>query len=293
MNIELEIVSGVAVVPTAAQLRQWSREQRRQGRRVALVPTMGALHCGHISLVQLAQQHADAVAVSIFVNPLQFGPNEDLAKYPRQFESDCAQCAAADVAVVFAPTVAEMYPAGFQTRVELPQLAARWDGASRPGHFAGVATVVLKLLNAAEADVAVFGEKDWQQLQIIRQLVADVGHSTEIIAAPIARDPDGLALSSRNAYLSADERQRALAIHRGLTDLQRAAAAGRTDTAQLMDEFRATVERAGGRVDYAAIVDPATLEPLATLDRPARAIAAAWFGTPKLLDNCQVSPPAG
>ncbi len=251
---------------------------------------MGALHHGHMSLVHLAAQQVDGIALSIFVNPKQFGPNEDLAKYPRQFEADCALCAQAGVAAVFAPTVGEMYPHGFQTRVEVERLQTRWDGQSRPGHFAGVATVVLKLLNLAMADVAVFGEKDWQQLAVLRQLARDVCHPTRIVGAPIARDADGLAQSSRNVYLSTDDRQRALAIHRGLREVAALADAGESRTAPLLAVLRRRIEGAGGRIDYAAIVEVATLEPVEVLDRPARALVAAWFGVPKLLDNWPLGP---
>lgn len=286
----MEVVQGVTVVRTCAAFAQWCANWRSSGRSLGLVPTMGALHQGHMSLVHLAARHADGVALSIFVNPKQFGPNEDLAKYPRQFEADCALCANAAVAVVFAPSVDEMYPPGFQTRVEVERLQTRWDGQSRPGHFAGVATVVLKLLNLAMAEVAVFGEKDWQQLAVLRQLARDVCHPTRVVGAPIARDPDGLAQSSRNVYLSADDRQCALAIHRALREVAALADAGEFSSEPLLAVLRRRIEDAGGRIDYAAIVDAATLEPVGALDRPARALVAAWFGAPKLLDNWPLGP---
>lgn len=282
----MEIVQGVAVARTCAEFAAWCRDWRATGRTLGLVPTMGALHPGHLTLVQLAGQQSDAVAVSIFVNPKQFGPNEDFARYPRAFEADCALCASAGVAVVFAPTADDMYPPQFQTRIEVERLQTRWDGQSRPGHFAGVATVVTKLLNLALADLAVFGEKDWQQLAVLRQLARDLAHPTRIVGAPIAREPDGLARSSRNVYLSATDRQQALAISQGLRAIARRAEAGETDAVALVAQLRGQIEAAGGRIDYVAIVDAATLEPLAQLDRPARALVAAWFGAPKLLDNC-------
>ncbi|MBM4345978.1 MAG: pantoate--beta-alanine ligase [Deltaproteobacteria bacterium] len=286
----MQTVQGVAVARTCAEFSAWCRSFRAGGRTLGLVPTMGALHQGHATLMRMAAQHADGVAVSIFVNPKQFGPAEDFGRYPRQFEGDCALCAAAGVAVVFAPAVEELYPAGFQTRVEVEQLQARWEGQSRPGHFAGVATVGIKLLNLALADVAVFGEKDWQQLAIVARMARDLGHPTRILGAPIARDPDGLAQSSRNAYLSADERSRARAISAGLRAVARAAADGQRATAPLVAQLRAHIEAAGGRIDYATIVDAATLEHLDCLDRPARALVAAWFGAPKLLDNWALGP---
>ena len=280
------------LVRTAAEVRAFVGACHAQGKKVALVPTMGALHEGHLSLCEVGRQHAQAVVLTIFVNPLQFGPNEDLARYPRQLEVDCELCRARGVDLVFAPGVEEMYPAGFDTHVEPGAVASRWCGASRPGHFRGVATIVLKLLNMAMADVAVFGEKDYQQLQVLRQMAADLNHPTAVLGAPILREPDGLAMSSRNVYLSGDERLRALAISRALTQAQARVQAGARDAQALGLEIAADIAAAGGRVDYAAVVDAATLEPLAQLDRPARALVAAFFGRTRLLDNRTLFPVA-
>ena len=286
-------ISGVAIARTPDQLRQWLSAVRGQGKTVALVPTMGALHAGHAALMQRAGQQADAVVASIFVNPMQFGPNEDFSRYPRQLPADCALCGENGVQIIYAPDPATVYPAGFQTRVELTHLPTRWDGASRPGHFAGVATVVLKLLNVAQADIAIFGEKDWQQLQVITQMARDLDHITAIVGAPIVREADGLALSSRNVYLTADERRRAPAIQLALQELAALAAAGERDVLNLQAILSKRITDAGGRIDYAALVDPQSLVPLVQLDRPARALVAAWFGSPKLLDNCAIVPRAG
>ena len=218
----LETVAGVQVARTPAQVRAWTQQARAAGKRTALVPTMGALHAGHLTLVTAARQHAEAVIVSVFVNPMQFGPKEDFAAYPRPFEKDCALCAAAGVDLVYAPTAATMYPPGFQSHVAVEQLTQGLCGAARPTHFRGVTTVVLKLLNIAQADVAVFGEKDFQQLQTLKRMAQDLDHPTAVLGAPIAREPDGLAMSSRNVYLTAEERQAAPAIFRALTAAQAA-----------------------------------------------------------------------
>jgi pantoate--beta-alanine ligase len=279
-----EQIAGVVVLRDPQQFRQWCRDRRREGRTLGLVPTMGALHAGHLSLVDIAKQHAELAVVTIFVNPLQFGASEDLASYPRTLVSDCEQCAAAGVAAVFAPLPTAMYPQGFQTHVQVEQVSQLWCGASRPGHFRGVATVVAKLLNLAMADVAVFGEKDWQQLAVLRRMALDLDHPTQVLGAPIVRDADGLALSSRNVYLSADERRQALVLSQGLARLGQGAREGR-DLRVLEAEFAQAIELAGGRVDYAAAVDADTLEPLQALNRPGRALVAAWFGGTRLLDN--------
>lgn len=279
-----ERIAGVPVLRDPEAFRQWCQARRRAGQRLGLVPTMGALHAGHLSLAQLARQHADAVVVTIFVNPLQFGAHEDLDRYPRTLTSDCAQCAAAGVDAVFAPAAGLMYPPGFQSHVEVEQVSQRWCGASRPGHFRGVATVVLKLLNLAMADVAVFGEKDWQQLAVLRRMVRDLDHPTRVLGAPIVRDADGLALSSRNVYLSAEQRRAALVLSQGLARLCQGAARGE-GLRQLEAELAAAIAQAGGTLDYVAAVDAESLEPLTQLDRPGRALVAAWFGSTRLLDN--------
>jgi pantoate--beta-alanine ligase len=288
--MELETISGLPVARTAGQLRAWTRQQRGKGVSLGLVPTMGALHEGHASLVTLARTRVEAVILTIFVNPLQFGPREDFAAYPRQLQADCAKAAQAGATLVFAPDQTSMYPPGFQTHVEVEQLTQGLCGASRPGHFRGVTTVVCKLLNLAMADVAVFGEKDWQQLQAIRRMALDLDHPTEVVGAPIVREAGGLAMSSRNAYLSEDERTRAQAIHRALQRLQAQVQAGILETVPLLAEVEASIVAAGGRMDYAAITDPYGLEPLERVDRPARALVAAWFGPARLLDNLSILP---
>lgn len=284
-----EQIAGVTVLRDPQQFRQWCQAQRRAGHSLGLVPTMGALHAGHLSLVQIAKQHASLAVVTIFVNPLQFGAHEDLDLYPRTLQSDCAQCAAAGVAAVFAPSATAMYPQGFQTHVEVSEVSQRWCGASRPGHFRGVATVVTKLLNLAMADVAVFGEKDWQQLAVLRRMASDLDHPTRLLGGPIVRDADGLALSSRNVYLTAEQRRQALVLPHGIARLQRQAAQG-GDLQRLQAELAEQIAAAGGRVDYAAAVDAATLEPLQRLDRPGRLLVAAWFGQTRLLDNAALEP---
>lgn len=288
-------IAGQTVIHDPALLRQTVRAWRRDhpDGKVALVPTMGALHAGHLSLVREARRHADAVIVSVFVNPAQFAPHEDFAAYPRTLERDCDLTAAADVAWVFAPSPAQMYPQGFQTSVQVQALAGGLCGVSRPHFFGGVALVVLKLLNLAEADVAVFGEKDWQQLQVIRRMARDLDHPTVIVGAPLVRDHDGLALSSRNAYLDAPTRARALAIPRALGATAAAVAGGERDAAVLQASVIQALEAAGGRVDYVAIVDPTELSPLDRVDSSARLAVAAWFGTTRLIDNIALEPPPG
>lgn len=286
----IETLAGVAIVRTPTDLRAWTRSQRQAGHSVALVPTMGALHAGHLSLVELAQRHADVVLMSIFVNPLQFGPREDFSAYPRQLLDDCTLASQAGVHAVFTPDRTSMYPPGFQTHVEVEQLTQGLCGASRPGHFRGVTTVVCKLLNLAMADVAVFGDKDWQQLQAIKRMALDLNHPTAILGAPIVREPGGLAMSSRNVYLSADERARAQAIHRALDEMQTQVSAGQHEVATLLEHARDTITAAGGRIDYAAVCDAEALTPLLQVDRPARALVAAFFGATRLLDNCALVP---
>jgi pantoate--beta-alanine ligase len=214
------------IVGTVADLRAWSRAERAKGNSIGLVPTMGALHAGHGSLMRAAAAACDRVAVSLFVNPTQFGPNEDFAKYPRSFEADCAMAEREGAHVIFAPSVEEMYPAGASTFVEVGGLSDRLDGASRPGHFRGVATVVAKLFIAAEADRAFFGQKDAAQVAVLKRMVADLKMATEIVVCPIIREPDGLALSSRNVYLSVAERAQALVLSRAVRRVEELFAAG-------------------------------------------------------------------
>ena len=278
------------IIRQLSALRERTRLIREGGKTIALVPTMGALHKGHMALVELAKRQADHVIVSLFVNPRQFGPNEDLAKYPRSEEADAARLAEAGVTVLWMPPVSEIYPEGFATSVLVAGLGDVLCGAARPGHFEGVATIVAKLFNQIRPDVAIFGEKDWQQLVIIRRMVRDLDMEVELVGMPILRDADGLALSSRNAYLSEAERRAALTLPQAL---QQAAAEveGGADIAGALAAARERLLSAGfGSVDYVALVDAGSLEPLEALDREARLLGAARIGTTRLIDNFAVTP---
>jgi len=278
------------VVRRVADLRAAVAGWRRAGGRIGLVPTMGALHDGHLALVRRARAETARVVGTLFVNPTQFAPHEDLAAYPRDEARDLALFAEAGADLVFAPPVEAMYPPGFATTVSVAGLADHLCGPHRPGHFAGVATVVAKLLNQAEADAAYFGEKDWQQLQVIRRMAADLDIPTEIVGVPTVRDVDGLALSSRNVYMTPAERERALALPRELAALAGRVADGRPvapETAALRERLYA----AGfDKVDYVEVADAATLQPLDSVTDPqaARVFAAAWIGRTRLIDNMPV-----
>jgi pantoate--beta-alanine ligase len=252
---------------------------------VALVPTMGALHAGHMALMSQAKRRADNVVASIFVNPKQFAPNEDLSRYPRQEVQDIAMLAEAGCDVVWLPSVADIYPDAFSTKVSVSGVSDRWEGEARPGHFDGVATVVAKLLLWARAHVALFGEKDFQQLAVIRRMVADLGIPVEIIGVPTVRDADGLALSSRNVYLSAAERRQATALPRMLDEARRAILAGQPATSALEETKQKLITCGFRQIDYFALVDSATLEPLNEPRDGARLIAAATIGSSRLIDN--------
>ena len=278
----------LAIVRTPAELSAAVAAWQRAGHRVAFVPTMGALHAGHLALVTEGLRHADKVVASIFVNPKQFGPSEDLDRYPRDEAGDAAKLAAAGCELLYAPGVATMYPPGFALFVRVERLPDRLCGAVRPGHFDGVATVVAKLLCAARADVAVFGEKDWQQLAIVRRMAEDMDMPTRIVGAGIVRDPDGLALSSRNLYLTADERARAAALPQALTIARDALRAGAPVPPTLKAAARRIKAAGFARVDYVELVDADRLTPLDAVAPPARLLAAAVMGTTRLIDNLAV-----
>lgn len=279
------------VLRSVAELRCWSRAHRStRGASIGLVPTMGALHAGHASLIRAARSSCSAVAVSLFVNPTQFGPHEDYTRYPRSFDADCALAESEGAEVLFAPAVEELYPEGAATFVEVAGLSERLDGASRPGHFRGVATVVAKLLIAAEPDRAFFGQKDAAQVAVLRRMVKDLRLATEVVVCPIVRDSDGLALSSRNAYLSDAEREQALALSRAVCKVEALVAQGerRADTliATAREIFPADIAI---RVDYIAVVNWATLEPVSIAAPGTLFAVAAYVGSTRLIDNTILS----
>jgi len=272
------------------ETRRFVAEQHRGGRRVALVPTMGNLHEGHLALVRLARERADTVVASIFVNPLQFGRGEDFGRYPRTLQRDLELLEGEGAAAVFAPGVDDMYPDGQeqQTIVEVPRLSSVLEGAFRPGHFAGVATVVTKLFGIVTPDIAVFGEKDFQQLAVIRQLVRDLGLGVEIVAGPTVREPDGLALSSRNQYLSPAQRQQAPALYRTLAAARRRLAAGDRSYAAIEEEGKAALAAAGFEPDYVAIRRASDLALPGEADADLVVLGAARLGATRLIDNLRV-----
>jgi len=279
------------VITRVAELRRQVFAWRAAEDTVGLVPTMGALHAGHLSLVARSADECRRTVVTIFVNPTQFGPGEDFSHYPRQLERDLEALAATPTDLVFAPSNEEMYPPGATTFVDVGTIGQTWEGAVRPGHFRGVATVVLKLFNAAPADRAYFGQKDYQQSVVIRRMVADLNLPIEIRICPTVREPDGLALSSRNAYLTADERRRATVLVRSLRLAAELAAGGERDAERIVTEMRRMVESTPGvTLDYAVLVDPDTLEKVARLDRPAVALVAARVGSTRLIDNEMIGP---
>ena len=279
--------TGITTSRTVADLRAHVAPWRKTGKSIALVPTMGALHAGHLSLVTLAKSKADRVVVSIFVNPIQFGPREDFNTYPRDEAGDIEKLRAAGADLVFAPNTAEMYPAGFSTKVSIGDLTEDLCGANRPNHFDGVATVVTKLLLQCAPDMAIFGEKDYQQLLVIKHLVRDLNVPVEVLGGDIVREKDGLALSSRNAYLSPAERKTAPLLHQTISEVAAALARGEgADAACVAGRFK--LQAAGFRVDYIAVRDPDTLKPLSGPVKHARVLAAAYLGKTRLIDNVPV-----
>lgn len=280
----------VAVLKTPAEVRAFTQGLRAQGKTLALVPTMGFLHEGHLSLMREGLKRAQVVASSIFVNPSQFRPGEDLATYPRDFEGDLRRCESAGVAAVYAPVPEVVYPEGYQTWVTVDQVSQGLCGDRRPGHFRGVATIVAKLFGLFRPDVALFGQKDYQQLQVITRMNADLELGVQVVGMPTIRERDGLAMSSRNSYLSADERVRALALSKGLFAAQQLAQQGVADGERLVACVREQLTAVQAREDYVEVRDAQSLAPLATLvaGRPARLLVAAFLGTTRLIDNIEL-----
>jgi pantoate--beta-alanine ligase len=275
-------------IRTIREMQCFADRERRAGRTIGFVPTMGALHAGHFSLVREARRRADSVVVSIFVNPIQFNSRSDFESYPRDDARDAGVLEREGVDVLFLPAAVEIYPPGFQTRVEVTELTRPLCGAHRPGHFAGVTTVVAKLFLAVKPDVAIFGAKDYQQLQVVRQMVRDLNFAIEVVAGETVREADGLAMSSRNVRLSAAERERARAVPRGIERVKQAAAAGEGDAATLVAGFTSEIASAGARVEYAEIRHPDTLETVTSVEDRALLAVAVWVGEVRLIDNAVI-----
>lgn len=283
-------VSDLLVCEDVADIRDAVAAARREGKKIGVVPTMGALHAGHSSLIDAARAECDFVVVTIFVNPTQFGPQEDLSRYPRPFEADLKECRRGDVDVVFAPQTETVYPLGFKTYVTVEDLSNVWEGAFRPGHFRGVATVVLKLFTMVQPDAAYFGQKDYQQQLIIKQMCRDLDLPVEIKVCPIVREPDGLALSSRNVYLSPTERSSALALSRALFFGEQELQAADVDVASVQQQMCQIVSSADGvTLEYITIADPETLEELRHPQAQMVLLVAARVGTTRLIDNVLVT----
>jgi pantoate--beta-alanine ligase len=277
------------VIRSVATMKALAREWRREGKRIAFVPTMGYLHDGHLSLVREARARADITVVSVFVNPTQFGPNEDFSKYPRDLAKDSSYLKDAGVDCLFYPEATEIYPSGYRTYVEVEGLQDRLCGRSRPGHFRGVATVVLKLFDIVSPDCALFGAKDAQQVLIIKRMAADLNLDVEIATCPIVREPDGLALSSRNAYLNPAERRSARVLSTSLRWAEKAVAAGERDAARLLAGIRSVVEAEPlARIDYVEAVDPETLDPVTEIRGDVLVALAAFIGSTRLIDNVRL-----
>ncbi|TNE85475.1 MAG: pantoate--beta-alanine ligase [Deltaproteobacteria bacterium] len=262
-------------------MQAWANATHREGLRIGFVPTMGFLHAGHVSLMERLRPEVDRLVVSIYVNPLQFGPDEDLERYPRDPEGDAAKCDGAGVDVLFMPP--DLYPDGFVTSVAVDRLTDGMCGATRPGHFDGVTTVVARLFNLVRADVACFGEKDFQQLAVIRRMVRDLAMPVEIVGGPLVRDPDGLAMSSRNKYLTETDRERGLSLHRALFAMRDAATAGEKRAEALLAIGRDTLTV--DKLHYLELVDAESLQRIERVERPARALVAAFLGKTRLIDN--------
>jgi pantoate--beta-alanine ligase len=275
-------------------MKEYTRSARAEGLVIGLVPTMGALHEGHTALVKRAWQECSRVIASVFVNPKQFGPKEDYKKYPRDLEKDAEKLAAAGVDALFAPEAADVYPDGFRTYVNVEGISERLEGRSRPGHFRGVATVVLKLFEIVQPHFAYFGRKDAQQVRIIGEMTRDLNLDAEIVVCPIVREADGLALSSRNAYLGVEERKAATVLHRALTAAQSELAAGVRDAAQLQAVMRRIIEAEPlATADYAEIVSADTFEPVVRVARSCYAVLAVFVGKTRLIDNLLIEPASG
>jgi pantoate--beta-alanine ligase len=283
------------IIRTISWMKETVRQARAENHVVGLVPTMGALHEGHLSLIRRARVDCSRVYASIFLNPAQFGPNEDLSKYPRTFEKDVEQLTAAGVDVLFAPEAKDIYPAGFRTYVNVEGLSEKLEGKSRPGHFRGVATVVLKLFEIVQPHFAYFGRKDAQQVRILQQMTHDLNLNIEIMVCPIVREPDGLALSSRNTYLNSDERRAATVLRRALDEARRAISAGTRDALQLQTIIRGILAKEPlARIDYVEVVDSESLEPLARIGaRPAYVLLAVYVGKTRLIDNLLIEAANG
>lgn len=278
------------LLTSAAEVTAISKEAHRAGKRVGFVPTMGALHEGHLSLVRTARARADVVIVSVFVNPTQFGPTEDFSRYPRNPERDAAMLAAEKADYVFLPSTEEMYPAGAESWVTVEGLSEKLDGRSRPGHFRGVTTVVAKLFNIVQPDLAFFGQKDAAQVAVISKMVRDLNFDVHIVVCPIVREPDGLAMSSRNAYLNPEQRKQALVLHRSLMRVQHLIDRGETSTARLLVAgTQVMAEEPAVKLDYFEIVDRATLDPVSDISAGALVAVAAYVGSTRLIDNIFVA----
>jgi len=283
------------IIRTISWMKETVRQARAENHVIGFIPTMGALHEGHLSLIRRARVDCSRVYASIFLNPTQFGPNEDLSKYPKTFESDVEKLTSAGVEVLFAPAINEIYPSGFRTYVNIEGLSERLEGRSRPGHFRGVATVVLKLFEIVQPQFAYFGRKDAQQVRILQQMATDLNLNAEIVVCPIVRELDGLALSSRNTYLNSEERRAATVLQRALSEARRELNAGTRDALQLQTALRKILSNETlARVDYVEMVDAESFEPVSSIGaRPVYALLAVFIGKTRLIDNLFIEPAAG